>query len=60
MKKLIFSLMVMIAASVMTSCEDVDGKQTPINMNKLKRIIGISSCKSVVNTMYLRVIYVTC
>ena len=60
MKRLIFCLVALVAVSVITSCEDVDGKQIPINMNKLKRIIGISSCKSVVNTMYLRVICVTC
>lgn len=59
MKRLIFCLVALVAVSVITSCEDVDGKQTPINMNKLKCVIGVSNCKSVVNAMYLRIVCVT-
>ena len=59
MKRLIFCLVALVAVSVITSCEDVYGKQIPINMNKLKCIIGVSNSKSVINVVYLCVIYVT-
>ena len=34
MKKLIYCLMAIVAASVMTSCEEADGNQTPIKLDK--------------------------
>lgn len=42
MKKLIYSLMVLVAASTMTSCEDVDvdGKQIPIKLDKSELIFS--------------------
>ena len=40
MKRFILCLMAIVAASVMTSCEEVDGNQTPIKLDKSELIFS--------------------
>ena len=42
MQRSILCLMAIVAASVMTSCEEVDGNQTPIKLDKSELIFFIS------------------
>ena len=53
MKKLIYSLMAFVVASIMTSCEevDVDGKQTPIKLDKSELTFSSAGVEQTVTTV---------